>query len=71
MSVLQRLPWDTVNPVPPPLSLMITEDTSKGVVRSGEGKRERARRGRQEIAQALAAIEATGRGRKVGIQETE
>lgn len=50
---------------------MTTEDTSKEVVRSGEGKRERARRERQEIAQTLAAIEGTGRGRKVGIQETE
>lgn len=37
LSVLERFPWDTVNPVPPPLSLMKTEDTSKGVVRSGEG----------------------------------
>lgn len=71
LSVLKRLPWDTANPVPPPLSLVITENTSKGVLRSGKRKREWARRGRPEIAQALATIEGTGRGRKVGIQETE
>lgn len=71
LSVLERLPWDTANPVPPLLLLMITENTSKGVLRSGAGKRELARRGRPERAQALATIEGTGRGRKVGIQETE